>query len=865
MKKNLFTVSMAALMTLAIAGCGEQTNNSSTTGEDSSKESLSSFTSSSESSPSSVAPIIVEDFKEALLNTKYYLMSRGDNDISEFVGEDLYYKSIGATGYFIPDEDSQYVHDFSCTYNSELKKYVMSAYGRSLEAKNFSKTESSSFLGVVSQYVKTFEKVSDTEYCSTDLDLLYAVAYFFESKMLQSLVSITFTIDENGRICSASGSGDGMEILSCSFKENNRSDLYFYNDWVASGSKITTRISDLKNLNSALIKRKSLYEGESVKFNAVITGIDANGDIYVANAVSNGDNVGIRIEGAATSGLKVSDNVEVEATISSSNNIVYGKNGKITYLSDGDYLPSFSEESIVDSYGGGYYAYYYFNSSTYYSDTLYTTYAYVSTLTEMVDGEDTVITLAFPAVYNATSIYYAKFVIPSYLNEDLRTSTYQTIKAAGLLGDEDAYLLCFDSIVMRMNGRVNGYSLQFLPSSSVYKKLTVAEKVEKICGLKGFAMPSVGPAISYGFGKGTQYNLESQYGITTEDHKNGLFVGQQGFKQSDYDTFLANFESLGVTKYEEIGDKYDYRHLIYTYNGAIIDMMYVPATWSGYSNQLSIWIYKADASDLIRCPSIQERIKDKASWFDTSTFLKLQGSYDADYHIYEISNYAGTEYETPLIDITLDLNYNAGEDYKKALVQQMGYKQYKVNGKSYTYTARGQVHYIFQKEEGQFLDIATYPTTDYIYTGHNKWSFRTEIMLYEGTSPISVKTYSDLSPLANQLASADESLVYTPNLPSDTKVELWTSWDKDYNLLRYGYGHRDEAFVYTSNIDEAYEAIKSSLEEKGYELLAGYDQFTNIAQYNKMYKGNYYYVFVMKTSKGYVRVANELVGSAFAE
>ncbi len=863
MKRRLLITSAALFLGLAVTGCNQEQNKS--TSEENDSTSSSSEDHSSSSSSSSSSPIIVKNFKEAVSNTRYYSMSTlasNPDYVSEIYSEDFYYKATNASGYFIPSQDNGYVHSFSCSLDSDYQ-LIMSAYGRSTEASNFSKIGNSNFLSVISKYVNTFEKASDTEYTSYDLDLTYAIAYFFESKGLQALTDITFVIDGNGRLSSFFGSDGSNILLNGTIKEADKNNVYFYKNWVEEGSKIDDRISDFKNLDSAFIHRKSLYENETVTFDAVVSGIDDNGDVYVANSLSNGDNVGIKIEGVSTGDFAISDYVRVETKIVTDGKVVYGTNGKITHLSNADYVPVFSEEALVDSYGGGYYAYNYFSSTPYYSDSLYTTYAYVSALPEMVDGKDTVVTLAFPGISNYyPSVFYTNFVIPSYLNKESKDEVYLTLKNAGIYGSqEEALLLCFDSVLLKTDGLVSGFSLQCLPSSSVYKKLTVAEKVEKLCGLKGFTLPLVGSSISYSFGKGTQYELESQYGITSTDHKKGLFIGQEGFTDDEYNSFIANLESLGVSKYDEIADKYLYRHCIYTYNDFIIDVLYVPASWSAFPNQISIWIYSSSVDEMIRMPSIQERIEEKAPWFDSSSFLRYQNTYDADYSLYELSNFASLKLDEPLLAITLDSNTNVGEDYKKTLVQSMGYKQYKVDGKSYTYTLRGSVHYLFQKEEGQFLDIATYPSSDYIYTGHKRWTYRTEILIYRSSSPISIPSYSDLSILGNERSSIDQSLCYSPSLPSDAKVEIWQS-ENNYDLLKYGYGHRNEAFIYSSDLDGVFSSIKTSLEDAGYEISPGFEEYTDMAQYVKVHKGLYYYVYVMKNDR-FVRLINDQIGAAF--
>ncbi len=867
MKKQLLITSAAMLMALAVTGCNENNNIGSS---DASSEESTSETSSSSSS-SSFTPIVVDDFTEALSNSRYYSMSTASgesNYFTEVFTENFYYTGVSGEGYIIPESDNGYIHPFTCSFDSDLNTYyaIMSVYGRVAEAKQYSSLRSSTFLGLINNYVKTFEKVDKVTFTSTDQTLIAEIATFFESKLLRYVTSVNFTIDDYGRISYLDLKEDNDITMSASFEEIDRTGVYFYNDWVRDGSKIEDRIQDYKNLDASLINAKSLYNKQIVKFNAIVTGIDPSGDVYVAQTDSTGVNIGMRLEGASQKNFKVSDNVLVETTIATSNDIVYGTNSVITYVSDGDYIPQFSEEAIVDYYGGGFYAYYYFSSSTYYVDSIYTTYGYVSSLPELVSGKDLNVTLAFPSIYQATETYYASLILPASLSAESREATYEILKAAGTYGETGAYELCFDTVAMRMNAQVKGFSLQVLPNSSIYKKLTAVEKIEQACGLTNFPLPTSIIPISYKFGKGTDYNIESQYGITTSDNVNGLFVGQDGISDNDYSTFIANLEKLSLSKYDEITDTYALRHSIYTYNGYIIDVMYQAATWMGASNSLSIWIYKSDTEHMVRTPSIQERLKEKAPWFDTTTFLRYSDSYDADYNVFEITNYANVKYQEPLIAVTLDLQENVGEDYKMKLVQEMGYKMYRVDGKAYTYKSRGQTHYVFQKEEGQFVDVATYPTSDYTYTGHAKWNYRVEILIYRSDKPIEVPNYSDLSELSNLYKSKDESLAYSPSLPSDAKVEIWRNMDDEdpyYELLKYGFCHRDEAFVYTSSIDEAYESIKQSLLDAGYKKSEGYESYSNCTLFNKTLKGEFYYVFVMKTTKGYVRVINDIGGIDF--
>ena len=87
---------------------------------------------------------------------------------------------------------------------------------------------------------------------------------------------------------------------------------------------------------------------------------------------------------------------------------------------------------------------------------------------------------------------------------------------------------------------------------------------------------------------------------------------------------------------------------------------------------------------------------------------------------------------------------------------------------------------------------------------------------------------------------------------------------QDYKLapVDYGYGNRDEAFVYTSDVVGAYDACKKALKEAGY-TVSGLEKTKSIL-FSKTIDGTSYVVLLMKeVDKGYLRVFNDIGGVDF--
>ena len=100
-------------------------------------------------------------------------------------------------------------------------------------------------------------------------------------------------------------------------------------------------------------------------------------------------------------------------------------------------------------------------------------------------------------------------------------------------------------------------------------------------------------------------------------------------------------------------------------------------------------------------------------------------------------------------------------------------------------------------------------------------------------------------------------------MPSDSVIEIWNNLN-NFNLAKvdYGYGCRDEAFIYTDDVEGAYTAIEEGLIAAGY--TKSYSK-TYSMSFKKVLNGETVYIFVLKEpDKGYVRFMHGVGGMDFS-
>ena len=858
--KNKKIILSAIAMLLTLSGCGG-TSSSSTATNSSSSSSLIQSTSSS----SSVFEGYV-DFLEAFSNTVNYGLKLNTTNYDrylEFYLEDLYYFDIKKTGYVELDSDPGYIHEFTTkNIGTNVVDYEMVVYGRSTYSSNYKTLEANTLKAIIAENYRGFQKVDERTYSNNNIVFIRTIADYFQSKMYKYATEIIITVGKDGRLDDFKIIEDSAELVALKFNNPQKEDLLMYKNWVNSGSIINERIYDYKALVEEDDSLISVYEGEEIEFKATVIAKDHEGNIYVANRDDEMGHIGIKVVPNANSdSVEVKDIVTVKGKIKTKDYNPYIINGNIKDTNeDNKYTPYFDEDGLVDANGGGIYAAQLFYRYPFFNDSLYSTFAYVNNITTYNENSNTAVDLIFPSQLNGEEAFHMELSIPKELSKEKKEALYNEFKNASIYGNENAYELRLENFIIKYDYKYR-YKIKLMASenSNVFRRPTVKEKLANNYGLDNFPLPENKTIMSYYFGGFTNQFLENDY--EAENHETeGLFITIKDLSLEDISKFFSDLETYGAVKYDEVKDKFLFRHMIYSKGNANIDMI-IDKTSSAETLSINMWVYNGA---LILPKLIKDELKEKISaWFNVENFLKLTGTYDADYTVYELRSYANHFFneDSPLYCVTIDTKEKITDQYNRTLVQEMKYKQCKGdNNKPYSYKTRGQNHAVFEKD-GVYIDVATYHTSDYTYTNHDDFEYRMEVLIYTG-APLSVQTYSNLDVLSEKYEEIDPSLGYHPELPSDAKVEVWYDMH-DFKIapVAYGYGNRDEAFVYTSQVEEAYSAVKQSLIDAGYKMTV---ERTYSASFSITKNGNSYYVFLLKEpDKGYLRVMNDVGGMSF--
>lgn len=867
------------LLTLLMSGCNTNKNSSSSSSYN--QISSSSFTSSETSTSSSTtisssSSSVFEgyvDFDIALGNTRYYALTYGNN-INSFIEinlENMYYASFAKTNYVVLDSDPEFIHAFSTFRGSEETNYEinMDVHGRNYTKDGLETLEKKDLVHIIAPYVDRFTKTNDYTWEFDSVLLCRELSDFFQLKSLKYCNLIEIEVGMDNRLSTMKVyEGDGRykaEILSVAFHDYELEDLPMYQKWVAEGSKINERIIDYKMLYSPEEDvMVSVYNNETVTLESTVVAKDTYGNFYVADEDAYNGNVGIKVTPNKNSDVvEIGDIVTVTGKVNTANFVVSIQNAEVKDTgNDADYPPIFDEEVIVDNYGGGTYAAQIFSTVPYYSDSVYSTYAYVKNMPENLDeNKDTVIEVIFPTYQNEDIIYTSEITIPKELSLSKKTSLFTAFKEAGVYGQEGCYELSLEKFVTKFDiSYFFAIKLLATEDTEVSKRLNAQEKVAKYVGLENFPIMQDDDMVSYKFGGASGLYLEQNYGLDTKATQ-GIYIG---YGEIELATVNAYFEALvdyGASLYDIIEDAFSGKNYIYKYNDTFINIA-LNAGYESTTGMCNMWVYNGE---LLRCANIKERLESAiGSWFNVDDFLVASNTYDYDYEVFKLLDYANNTYtlEDPLYCVTIDTNENIRDTYNKTLVKEMGYSQKMKGNVPYTYLSRGQTHYIFEKN-GIILDIACYPTTDYTYTGHDEYEYRLEVLIYKGPNVMSIKTYDNLDFLSDLYAADDESLAYHPELPSDAVVEIWRDL-KNFKIVdvEYGYGCRDEAFIYTNEVENAYETIKEDMVEAGYRISS---ERNYSVSFSKQFNGQEYYIFMMKCpDKGYVRFINGVGGVDFS-
>ncbi len=876
-KKAYLGLSLTALL----AGCGGNGT------ETSSDFPLSSDSASEESS--SAQKIVVDTLSEAIANTSSYKLSVPIEEGVEFIYQiydpSFYYYSPEEGGYVILPSDKEYIHSFGTEARGDfVYDFDLDVYGRYDIASDYASCFTTNFMDILSEYADDFVKVDENSFVCTVSDLADDLWNYTQNRNLRYTNYFYVTVGDDGRISSFSAyekdAYDFAEIYSVDITKFDRDSFAPYARWVEGGSKVNTRIYDLKTGYSTLSSYKLNYSGEDVEISGVVSGFDYDGAFYIANEDDKCGSCGIRVVPENTSSLpSLNDIVTVKGYIDAKDYVAYIDGATFQKTGEAAYYPCFEEESIADYYGGGYYGAYAFANNPTYGGSIYSTYAYISSLPETLEeGKKANIGLVCPS-YKATdgTLFSMQLVLPEKMPLSEKESIVSDLKDFGIYSAKDnlATEVSIEKAIFQFDPDIDFcVALEYGKDSHVGKALTPSEKVEEKTGLKDFPFPSASTFSCFRFGGSSGMFLESTYG-RSEKKQQGVYY-YASLTQEELSQEISDLETYGFSLYDIIKDDNSKSHSIYKMNDVYVDFRAVKSSF-GDDYTVEIWVYKGE---LIYKNTISEVLADKLSYFNAHDFIIPEGYYQADCTYYELPSVAGQEFDqgSYIPCVTLDVDEDIFSDLRRRYLNEKGYSLYRNSDNSvYTYRSRGSTHYVLYKnieesEKKVFLDMVMYPTSDYTFLNHGDFAYRIEIMIYEGSAPLNTVYQDNLDDYFTVFNSRSEVTSGLPkfSLSEGTKVEMVYALPIDgmeqFEYASYGYYMDLNAFVYSSSsssLDATYAAITDGLKDAGYTLY-GTSEKGNETYCLDQADGYGAYITLMKnTSRKFIRLLEGIGGVDF--
>lgn len=867
-------------LAVLLAGCGEMG------GEASSNSSL---PSDSGEASSSAQKLVVENLSEAIARTSSYKLSipleGGEEFVYQIYDPSFYYYAPDNGGYLVPSSDPEFIHSFGTKgRGSFVYDFDLDVYGRFDLASDYASCFSTNFMDILSEYADDFVKIEENLFVCTVSELAYDLWEYTQNRNLKYTNCFYAEVGDDGRVCSFSAyeksSYDFAEIYAADIIEFDRDSFAPYARWAEGGSKVSTRIYDLKTGHPTLSSYELNYRGEDVEISGIVSGFGYDGAFYIANEDDRCGSCGIRVvleEGSSLPSLK--DVVTVRGYIDAENYVAYIDEATFQKTGEAAYYPYFEEEAIADYYGGGYYGAYAFANNPTYGGSIYSAYAYISSLPEKLEeGKKAKIGLVCPA-YKAKdgTLFSMQLILPSKMSLLEKESLVSSLKDFGVYSEKDneAKEVSLEKMILQFDPDIDFcVALEYGKDSHVGKALTPSEKVEEKTGLKDFPFPSAATFSCFRFGGSSGMFLESTYG-RDEKKQQGVYY-YASLTPEELDQEISDLTAYGFALSDIIKDNNSKRHSIYKMGEVIADFQ---ATKSSFGNEytVEIWVYKGD---LIYKNTIAEVLDEKLSYFDADDFIIPEGSYQADCTYYELPSVDGQKFEhgSYVSCVCLDVDEDIFSDLRKRYLNEKGYSLYRnADNSVYTYRSRGSTHYVLYKsEEGSekkvFLDMVMYPTSDYTFLNHGDFAYRIEIMIYEGDSPMSTVYQDSLDDYFAIFNSRNEVADSLPkfSLPEGTKVEMVYALPIDtmeqFEYVSYGYYMNLNAFVYpasSSSLDATYEAIVSGLKDAGYALY-GTSEKGNETYCLEQEGGFGAYITLMKnSSRKFIRLLEGIGGVDF--
>lgn len=879
MKKNSILLAMTFCLAGVLAGCNGGGNGSSSINSSSSSSSSSSLISSSSSSSSSNSSSKQEvTLAQAIKNTDTYaITSEARVKIGwyfELKLDNFYYYEPYDHGYIVLDEDPGYFHAVSQSIipDSDLIVYDLNVLGRNGIVADKALMETYCLIDVIEKYVDDFYRISDTTYSSNVAAIGRDLEMYFQSSNLSYTSYYEIDIGNNGEVASlrAYETMGNEPSLSVLFEDIDIEDYLPYQRWRTAGSKIDIRIFDIKYGYGAQTmdgeKYVSVYENEELTISGTVSSIDSEGNYYIANNDQNNGPVGIKVVPADNNLPEINQIVSVKGTILTDDDFApYFNNAVYTVVGEDAYTPVYDEETLVDRDGGGVYALNLFAQAPYFSNSVYSTFAYIfSAPATNIEGADTEIELVCPSINS----FRMKLILPKGLSTTFRNDFLTRVKEAGIyLGSGTGIEMSIQNVLIRFD---NAYDyrviLEVTEYSSISRRLSAQEKIYNSFGISDFPLPQGRTVTSFRFGGATGLFIEEYYGKTSNTTR-GIYLSFSATEE-ELPSYIDSFVNTGFELVQQQRDVRANIHRIYQQGDVILDFLYEASFGGGVV--VYIWMYEGD---LVYNKTIKEQVANGISWFNVEDFVVLDGTYESNYTYFELLNFAGRNFteENPLHCITLDLNEDRFTDLRRAYADK-GYSQARTSTNTiYTYTTRGSNHYVYQKavegtDQKIYIDMALYPTSDYCYYGHDQYTHRIEIMIYQATEPLSTVYETDLTAFSNEVQNVyGADAAFDISLPAGCRVERIENLE-NYGFLDYGYYYVDEAFVYGSDLSAIKAAVVSGLEASGYELFIDGtrgDVYSKECPSAAGFDNTSCILVMQENTRGYVRLINFIGGNNF--
>ncbi|MDD7316671.1 MAG: hypothetical protein PUG55_04495 [Bacillales bacterium] len=856
---------------------------------------------SSTTSTSIPDPISLET---AIENTSYYNLyftpdaNSGyiDKKYVEIYSETDYYYLYKDLGFVILDSDPDFVHQYSIDVSNDGQ---VNMYGR-IEGKSYLTnviSQSQKFIDYLKEYQVLFEESEDDPWLYTYYGngISSTLKNFFQLHGISYCNYYEIRIGYDGRISNFNAgetydeNHDDLIITSeFSFEEGGIKNTDAYQNWVNNGSQIELRIIDLKSVYVNKFRYSPCYSEAEIE--AIVTNVDFDGSFYISIEDNYTGPIGMKVIPASDTYkpsindiVKVSGNIKVEADYSSKEgHSPYFYDAEVTKTSSSYYTPIFSEEALVDQMGAGTYAAYLLSSNPVYSGSLYTGYGYAYDIPSSINtNEDVTFDIICPDYIcdENNNPFIMQLIVPSSLGETKINEIYEEIKSLGdyKVDDKNAKLVSLNNCMYYFNFQAAannklGGKIYVTPTSIISHRLSFDELIENEYGITNFPTIINDTNVTFHFGHSSQFFLEELYG-SDDKNGNGLFyqVNCTSNEASQYLDDILSMENVAFIDGYQYSFAVSYQHFLFQLNDVYIDVVPIVEDTSA---TVYTFIYRNDKP--IRSKSIQEKIDEHcSSFFDSNEFIKLDGTYDINYHFYSLSSYAGHRFDdnNKLSVATMDLSVDRFKELRDAY-RKIGYKQYRVDindpySEVYSYITRGVSHVVYYKpnDNGKytFLDFAQYPTTDYTFAGHNTFNYRVEILIYEGTEPMKTNYETNLSEFVSYCVG--ESGAFNWVLPNQYKAEIYyPQTDLVGNrFYDYGYTFNADAFIYPnsiSDLDNCYNYVINTFTSHGF--VHSYDGNKGSCYSYTDTENQYgYFVYIMKDSRGFVRIINSIGGIDF--